>query len=236
MHIVELKEFGLANLKQLLAQIPFFADLAGHAATEYDLLLKSSKIYSLDPGEVLVTKGTKSPLFYVLLKGQLDVFGEEEPGEAALSQLGSGQVIGALGALNNDERTATLASSRDEESSVLAIDYSNFGALDDFSKISMMTKIRLYRSVVNNTRFKLETYKKMSDDPTLAQELSLYPPFSGERDSLAELKSLAEAAQGLACLLDSWNEVADPNIELPAMAGKGGLSGMFNNMREKFRF
>ena len=154
-------------------------------------MLKHSTMIELAPKEQIIKQGTVDQTFYFLLKGQLDVY----PGEAIkgkpINQLSPGQVFGALAIINQQPRTASLAASSDSAATLFATDFSIFGAIDDFSKIKLETKLSFLRIVVNNTRWKLEVYKMNDPDHQLVRKLDAIARFNGQKNSREELDSQA---------------------------------------------
>lgn len=228
-----LTSYNPEDIQKLIQQIPFFTDLQVTDQQQYDLIISHTQVHEMDPGEMILQKGTVDKYFYSLIRGSVDVFADIKPGKKAISQLSSGQVLGALGIINNEPRTATLAASNDEGATLIVTDFSILGDIDDFSQINLTTKLRFFNNVVNNIRFKLEQYKKDTSDPTLAQELKLLKPFSGEKNSVQELEHLAEHASYLGCLLDSWNDAMEPEIVLPkkVTAKKSLLNTLFQRKK-----
>ena len=86
-------------------------------------------------------------------------------------------------------------------------DFSIFGELNDFSKITLATKLALFRIVINNTRFKLESYKAKDPKHPLAEVYAKLEKFSGTKDTKEELVFLYKQATMFARLLSKWNEV-----------------------------
>lgn len=202
--------------QKLLHQIPFFKDLSLKDPQQFQLLLEHSKIIELDYGEQIIKKGSIDPTFYFLLKGQLNVFQEETVGNKAIGKLTEGQVFGALSIINEQPRTASLASSTTEKAVLFATDFSVFGELLDFSQIKLTTKLSFFRIVVNNTRWKLEVNKMNEPDHPLAHKLQGIEKFTGKFDTTEELESLAEQAFFLGQLLDLWNSETPANISIPS--------------------
>jgi CRP/FNR family cyclic AMP-dependent transcriptional regulator len=232
MQVIPLTDNKRDAVLKSLEQIPLFSDLKLQSDSELEELLRDANVIDLDLGEVLVKKGDQGKHFYVLLQGSIDVFGDLEPSTQALNQISGIQLFGVLGAVNGDRRSATLAGSRLTSTQVLAFDYSVFGDLCNFGSISLSTKLKLYRNVVNNTRWKLDIYKKATNDLTLKQELSLYPPFDDKTETIEELQYLAKHAEGLGSLLESWNECTKPNIALPELKIKSRkVPSLFANVK-----
>ncbi len=200
------------------SQIAFFNELQHESREQFDLLMRHSRLLDYAPGEIIINRSDQEPCFYALIRGSVDVFSSESPSTMAISQLSSGQLFGFLAVLNQDKRSATLTASSPEGAKVLVTDFSIAGELFDFSKVALATKLMLFRNAVNNTRWKLEVYKNSTNDPTLAQELSLFGLFAGKKGAQEELTFLAAQCRELAALLDCWNDVAEPMI---AVTGAG---------------
>lgn len=213
-------KFSEAEVKSLLAQIPFFNDLSLQNYQQFNLLLDHSSIVTLEPGEVIMKKGSVEPVFYFLLKGHLNVFSTEEPTKRAISQLSVGQVFGALSIINEQPRTATLASSNTSPATLIATDFAVFGELDDFTQVKLTTKLSLLRIVVNNIRWKLEVYRKNNAEHKFVKKLEAAGKFTGNKGHLEELEYLAEQAFFLGQLLDLWNDEIPETITLEAKALK----------------
>jgi signal-transduction protein with cAMP-binding, CBS, and nucleotidyltransferase domain len=196
--------------KNMLNGIPFFNDLSINDPQQHQLLLHHSSIIELSGGDVLIRKGESDHVLYFLLKGELGIYTDESPGRKALpiSRLSQGQVLGALTVITGLPRTATVALEKGAaDALVLATDVSIFGAKEDFSKVTLRTKLAIYRMAINNTRFKLETYKSRDPKNPLAEVYAKLPKFAGAKDSMEELQFHAQQATTLARLLQKWNEI-----------------------------
>ncbi len=190
--------------------IPFFNDLAINAPDQKSLLLDHSSIVELKPGDVLIKKGEVDNTFYFLLKGELAVYGTEKITRKSepVSALSTGSVLGALAAMTRLPRTATVAVEKSgSPAQLFATDFSAFGELEDFSTISLATKLAFYRIVINNTRFKLEGYKNRDKSHPLAQIYDKIKKYGGDKDTLDELKYHAKQAMMLARVLEKWNAI-----------------------------
>ncbi|MCK5881263.1 MAG: cyclic nucleotide-binding domain-containing protein [Sinobacterium sp.] len=222
--------FEKNTIQTLLGQIPFFKDLMVDDNQQFQLLLKYSTIIELDPAEIIVRKGDLDKTFYFLLKGQLEVFAEEERGKKAIGQLSEGQVFGALSIINDQPRTATLAAPGDATATIFATDFSIFGELEDTSQVKINTKSSLLRIVINNTRWKLEVNRMNTPNHPLANKLDKFEQYNGLKNTEGELTFLADQAFLLGQLLDEWNLQTTPSIDVkPApKAPKGNfLSKLF---------
>jgi len=240
MQVLSLSNYQNYNIKQRLEQIPLFAYLIDNSEAELNYLLEYANIIEIEHDEVLLRKNTLSSCFFVLLEGSLNVFGEIKPSARAISQISGIQLVGVLGAINCDKRTATLAGAPGERTRVLSIDYSVFGDLADFSNISLTTKLKLFRNVVSTTRRTLEVYKKNNTNEELARDLEQFPPLPSNSDTLKELEQLAVQAVGLGTLLECWNDRTEAKILVleQAQPDEGDslinkTKGLFSKMMKK---
>lgn len=198
-------------LDNLLSGIPFYKDLMFNDPDQMKVLLKHSQLFEPEPGEVVIEKGARDKTFYFLLSGQLAVYpdGKYEPRKKkeALSYLSAGQILGALALLCNSPRTATLvADPKSGRVQLFGADFTPFGALTDFSQISLSTKLVLWRMVMNNTKWKLGVYKMQNPDHPLSVAMQAVETFSGEKGSVDELQSLDRQIHQLTDLMQKWNE------------------------------
>ncbi len=218
------------TIQTLLGQIPFFKDLMVDDNQQFQLLLNYSSIIELEPAEVIVKKGDLDKTFYFLLKGQLEVFAEEQRGHKAIGQLSEGQVFGALSIINDQPRTATLAAPGDANATVFATDFTIFGELEDVSQVKLNTKASLLRIVINNTRWKLEVNRMNEPNHPLASKLEKFEKYNGLKNTEGELNFLADQAFLLGQLLDEWNHQTTPTIAVkpaPKARKEGLLSKLF---------
>ncbi|NRA42425.1 MAG: cyclic nucleotide-binding domain-containing protein [Pseudomonadales bacterium] len=205
MKTISLKKIDPSSLDQYLNQIPFFSDLMHEDRQQFELLLKQSKLMQYQAGETVITQDDEDQSLYFLLKGSLTVFSDASR-SSQIATLSSGQVFGALSAVNDQPRSATLICDPQEASMVLALDASIFTELYDFSSFKLKTKASLLRIVVNNTRWKLEVARRQQTDHPLAKQLDKLKPFSGMKNTEGELNHLADQAFMLGQLLEDWNK------------------------------
>lgn len=198
------------KINALLNGMPFFSDLSINDIQQYQFLLKHATVLELKPGDTLIKKGSRDAVVYFLLKGELGIYVDAKIGRRSqpVSRLSQGQVVGALAVLSEQFRTASVAADKEGgEALVLALDFALFGELDDFSQMGLATKLAFYRIVINSTRFKLEGYKAKNPRHPLAEVYGKVKKYSGDIDTLDELKHHARQASMFARLLEKWNEV-----------------------------
>lgn len=218
-----LRHYSAEKTRLLLQQLPFFTDLALHDFQQYELLLQNSRLVELEANEPLTKKGDTDSSLYFLLEGQLYVFPDEHFEKPPISELGAGQVLGALAIINKQPRNASLAATH-LGAKLLATDFTIFGEFDDFSQVKLSTKLSLLRIVVNNTRWKLQVYKMNNPEHPLARRLDAIPHYTGNKGTLSELKHLAQQSRALGELLSKWNPSQQP-IAYISNNKKRGLKG-----------
>lgn len=206
MKIKDLSEFKQDDIDALLRRIPFFKELQQHDDTQLAVLMAHSCIVELDPGETIMRRGDRGSWLYFLIKGGLDVFLDSPDEGDPLNQITPGELFGDLALLCDHERKATVAATQGSRKAVLfATDFRPFGDVENFSAVSLSTKLIFYRTMVHSIRWRLEVKRMEQQNHPLAQELRQVRFFSGEKDSKEELLSLFQQAQLLASILDRWN-------------------------------
>jgi len=207
MEIKQISEVPRQTLEQLLASIPFYKTVKLQDFWQFEVLLKHSRIVNFSPGEVVLRSGELDTWLYFLLKGQLLVYVNNDVENAdAVNYITPGEVFGDLAMLIGEQRTATLiADPNCRRVLVFATDFAIFGELDDFTTITLPTKLAYYRNTVHNLRWKLEVYRTKYPGTHLADNHHRVKLFAGQKDSFDELVSLHNQGVALAQLLIEWN-------------------------------
>jgi CRP/FNR family cyclic AMP-dependent transcriptional regulator len=198
-------------LNSLLSGIPFYKDLMFNDPDQMKVLLKHSKVFEPEPGEVVIEKGARDKIFYFLLSGQLGVYPDGKydarKKKEAKIHLSAGQILGVLALLCDSPRNATLvADPGSGRVQLFGADFAPFGELTDFSQISLSTKLVLWRMVMNNTKWKLGVYKMQNPEHPLSAAMQTVEAFAGEKGSVDELQSLDRQIHQLSDLMQKWNE------------------------------
>lgn len=208
MKIIPLSSYSRDTLEALLSGIPFYKDLMFNDPGQMDVIKQHSSVYEPAPNEVVIEKGADDKVFYFLLSGQLIVYPDGRRSRKALNYLSAGQALGVLALLSKSPRTATLvADPASGRVQLFGTDFAPFGALTDFSQISLSTKLTLWRMVVHNTRWKLNVYRMQNPEHALSRELQQVETFAGEKGTLEELQSLDRQVQRLTDLMQRWNDM-----------------------------
>ena len=114
----------------------------------------SNKI--LKPEQVLFRAGDKSDGMYLIRRGELKVFLEQEGNEVALATIGEGGMIGEMAMFDQLPRSASVKATKDSEVS--------FISMDDFNKLMKQIPkwfVTLMSSLSNRLRQTNERLKKL---------------------------------------------------------------------------
>ncbi|MFS1522853.1 cyclic nucleotide-binding domain-containing protein [Microbulbifer sp. 2304DJ12-6] len=212
MEIKPLIDYPRDAVDRLLNVIHLFRDIRASNEWQYTVLLKRSRLVSLQPGEQLLRAGEVDQWLYFLLRGELlvhvDTAGKmaEMAGERTLAVIRPGELFGDLSMLLSEPRSANvLASPHSRDTQVLGLDCTLFGDLDDLSLLQLPAKLIFYRNMVHSLRWKLEVYRSKYPGHQLADSHRKLKLYTGPKHCRQELVALAEQARGLARILLDWN-------------------------------
>ena len=91
---------------QFLKEIPLFGDLS---PDELSVLLRTSRAFSRNPGELLFAEDDPADGMYVIERGEVSVMAQGRSAEmVTLAVLGNGSVIGEMSLLDGGTRSATV--------------------------------------------------------------------------------------------------------------------------------
>lgn len=203
MQSVAASRFPAEQMHELLRQLPFFDALLQSGSETVDCLLQHARILIANTGEAVVERGEFDSWFYFLLKGELGV--HTEAGGTLVAYIRPGDMFGALAAIRDTERNATVVVTGSGGALLLGVDFAPFGELDDMSQIGLPAKLGFYRLVIDRTEAKLRAYDQEMPGTDLGERLQALPsppPVSG---NAGELHALAARADALADLLGEWN-------------------------------
>jgi CRP/FNR family cyclic AMP-dependent transcriptional regulator len=207
MDIKSIHKIPREALEHLLAGIPFFKTIKQIDTSQFELLVRASRLAFYAPGEVVLNKGEKDTWLYFLLKGRLAVYVDQPSTGELVNYITPGEVFGDLAQLVGSPRTANVvADSGARESMVLALDSTIFGSLTSTKPVTLQTKLAYYRNMAHNLRWKLEVYRSQHLQHELANKHRQIKLYHGVKDTQEELLSLYEQSQALARLLLEWNQ------------------------------
>lgn len=207
MQIKPVNTLARDKVDKLLANIPFYRDVANSEPWQYDLLLNHSRIIELAPGDIVLRKGDIDTWMYFVLKGQLAVYADApEQLSAPINFITPGELFGDLAIFAEGRRNATVVADKNSREVILfGTDFSIFNNADPHAGVSRHTQLLFYRNMVHGVRWKLEVYRIQYPDHALVAKGRAVKMYLGAKGSQEELDSLRAQAQQLADVLGEWN-------------------------------
>lgn len=208
MNIREISTTSPDALEALLRSIPFYKAVKQQDEHQFDVLMNFSRIIHYTSGEKVITRGDLDTWSYFIVKGQLVVTVPNQRGqEHHVNYITPGEVLGDLSVYLQSPRTADVYVDENCREAVLfGTDFGMFGALSDFKRVSLATKLLYYRHAIHSVRWKLEMYRSKYRGHPLADKHRSVTLYTGVKDSEVELKALFQQAVDLSKLLVKWNE------------------------------
>ena len=123
--------FDVAHLPDSLADLPMFASLSPE---DLKALEAAAEDVDVQAGDFLFQQGDPSDALYVLRSGRLQVL----QGEIVLTELGRGAVLGELGLLTDDVRSASIRAVRD--SRLLRLSKAQFDEIADLTVMASLAR------------------------------------------------------------------------------------------------
>ncbi len=204
------------SILPVLRGIPFYRSVSEQDEQQFECLLNHSQVGTFGPGEVILSEGEQDSWLFFLLRGQLDVFSGGDASHPAINQITPGEVFGDLSMLTGGQRIATIrACKHARQTTVLGLDFRLFGTLEDFSRLSLQTKLAYYRNTAHNLRWKLDVYRMEHPNSELSAKHRSLKPFIGQRDTLEELRALEHQAKSFARWLAAWNQSLSTHLSAP---------------------
>lgn len=217
---ISMRDYPQDVADNFLGGINFVREMRVNDPAQFDVLMKRTWFVELSPGETIINAGEMDSRYFFLLKGQLSVYADSEHKMRELNKITPGQSFGALSIICKSPRTATVAITPGCVGALLiAIDLSGLGDLLDFSVFSLATKLSLYRTVVNNTRWQLEVYKMDYPTHPLTQRSKEVEIYIGKKFTEQELQSLERQIMQLTALITEWNAELSPKEADPQDRG-----------------
>ena len=202
-------DYGQDRVRQLLAGVPFFNEIARDDEAQFQLLETNTRLWLAGAGDQVIRAGDVDSTLYFLLRGQLEVLADS-PAHAPLYYVSPGEVFGTLSMLLGTPRSADIRVSDSTREAVIAsLDFNDFS--EDDSPYTLSTRLAFYHMIVHHIRWTLEVKRMASPDHELVHSMRKLPVFHGVKGSHEELDALREQAQGLAELLCRWNEEGQGN-------------------------
>jgi CRP/FNR family cyclic AMP-dependent transcriptional regulator len=206
MKVIPMRDYPQDVADNFLSGINFVREMRLNDPAQFNLLMERTEFIELSPGETIINAGERDSRYFFILKGQLSVYADSEHKARELNKITPGQSFGALSIICRKKRTATVSISPGCSGALLiSIDLAGLGQLLDFSVFSLTTKLSLYRTVVNNTRWQLEVYKMDYPSHALTQKSKEVEIFIGKKMTEQELQSLERQITQLTSLITEWN-------------------------------
>ncbi len=206
----------------IFREIPLINRALKSRPEDREFFIRFSRIFEVEPGAVIIKKGEFENWIYFLLAGQLMVYPEfEDHRKNLVCYVSPGEMFGELAYIRELNRNATIiADDNCEKIIFLGTDFSAFGEIDDFSVVSISTKISFYRSAVRTIRKRLENMKIDYPENDLVLKSPVYKPYSGQKDSLRELLYLQDQSKANAKHLNKWNRSLEIDANFSMARGK----------------
>lgn len=220
MKVIPMRDYPQDVADNFLSGINFVREMRLNDPDQFSLLMDRTDFIELAPDETIINAGERDSRYFFLLKGQLSVYADSEHKARELNKITPGQSFGALSIICRKKRTATVAVTPGCSGALLiSIDLSGLGQLTDFSVFSLTTKLSLYRTVVNNTRWQLEVYKMDYPSHGLTQKSKEVEIYIGKKMTEQELQSLERQISQLTSLIAEWNTELMPKESDPQDRG-----------------
>lgn len=220
MRQLPLTQYPKEQLDFLLSGISFIRTLKEESITEADLVLGGSHLYEADPGEQLTTRGSHIDTLFFLLRGQLQVFPDEEVDDAQpVSIVSPGQLVGGLELAANQPATGSVAVDETVgRALLLGIDHATLGKGSELGLIALPTKVSLLRLIANNSRWRVDQYRSRYPECPHANRMGEIPiaSMSGPLDK--QIESLVSQCTVIAELLRDWkNWLRNQDDDIPLL-------------------
>ena len=206
----------------IFMEVPLINRALKNRPEDRAFFIRFSRIFEAEPGAVIIKKGEFEHWIYFLLAGQLMVYPEfEDHRKNLVCYISPGEMFGELAYIRELNRNATIiADDNCQKIIFLGMDFSAFGKIDDFSVVSMSTKISFYQSAVRTIRKRLENMKIDYPENDLSLKSPVYKPYSGQGNSMRELLYLQDQSKSYAKYLNRWNRSLEIDSHYSAAKGK----------------
>ncbi len=225
MKSTDLTELPEKLVTAIFNEIPIISQSIAVNQKERSFFRDSSKIFEAESGEGIIYRGEFDNWVYFLITGQLRVYPEFfERKKNLVSYIAPGEMFGELAFIRDLNRNATIVADENAKRIIfLGTDFSAFGDINDFSVVSISTKIFFRRSAVLIIRKRLEMLKIDFPDNELVQKSPIFKPYVGEKNTLRELLYLKDQSEVFAKHLNKWNRSLESNINYGTVTSQVGV-------------
>lgn len=222
-----MKKTDLSSLRReiisaIFKEVPFINQALASNPADEQFFISHSHIFEAAPDEIIIRRGEFENWIYFLLAGQLMVYPEFEDNRKNLvCYISPGEIFGELAYIRELNRNATIVADDNCLKIVyLGTDVTAFGEIDDFSSVSMTTKIAFYQSVVGTIRKRLENMKIDYPENEMALKTPVFRRYSGQKDNMRELLYLQDQAKDFAKYLNKWNRSLESDTSYSSDRGR----------------
>lgn len=207
METIDVENLSTETVTEIFQKVPFIKSVLEVDSLQRPFFLKNSKIFDAEPGEEIIKRGEFNHWVYFLMVGQLLVYPEfSDKRNHMVNFISAGEMFGEMAIIREFDRNMTLIADPNCRKIIyMGTNFSAFGKIDDFSAVSISTKILFYLSAISVIRKRLEIMKIDYPDSDLVQKSVALKPYTGEKNSLHELLYLQDQAKFFTKRLVKWN-------------------------------
>lgn len=207
MKVTPVNRLDESKLKKLTEILPFYRSVLQQDKEQFERLIKHSRLVEFSSSERVLASGDKGEELCFLVRGRLKVMSNEG---VLANYVTQGESFGDLAMLMGKQRSANVIVDEAIKScDVVFTDFIAFGALADFSILTLATKLAYYRNLNHSLRWKLDWYRTHYPASALSNQHRQIKLYTGTPDSMSELTSLHDQAIQLGNLLVEWTMSVD---------------------------
>jgi len=211
METIDIDHLPPESINEIFQKVPFIKKVIEADSTQRQFFLDNSKIFNAKPGEDIIKRGEFNHWVYFLMVGQLLVYPEfSDQRNHMVNFISAGEMFGEMAIIREFDRNTTLIADPNCRKIIyLGTNFSAFGKIDDFTQVSISTKICFYLSAITVIRKRLEIMKIDYPENDLVQKSVTLKLYAGEKNSLHELLYLQDQAKFFTKRLVKWNRALE---------------------------
>lgn len=224
MQTTDLCQYPREIIQDIFKLVPLINQVLQSEPEQERFFIKSSRIFKVKPQELVINRGEYDSWVYFLLIGQLLVYPEfADKKNHLVSYIAPGEMFGELAYIRELNRNATIVADENCKKVIyLGTDFSAFANINDFSAVSVFTKISFYTFAIRSIRKRVASLKIDYPENELCYKIPGYKSFSGEKNSMHELLYLRDQSIVFSKHLCEWNRSLE--IDANFKAGRGQIS------------